>query len=770
MNKTYKYLGFAAVGLLAAVSASCTMDTPFGDIEQGDGTLHLSTDIKGQTITRAEIEVEEMKALREKAIVYIERESSNGDRHEVIRKYFGLETIPGNISLSKGHSYIAEGWTGDSVSASFDAKFYRGKTEAFHVEDQTTVSLKLNIANVLVSFAPETLELGLKDLTMTVGHSRGELTFSEAAEGGSTLFNTGYFMMPSTDKSLTYSITATNAEGEPIEYSGVIENVQRAHQYQVRLKPNETPQWGAGLIKIEIEDIPVIEEEVEIFGRPFIQGVEFDLEDQVIGTPGTFVEKQVFVCAYKGMAALTIGGDKAPDVIKNLANHEISRNTAAEQAEIENLGIHVDHTTGKIDAASGVLLDEYTFFFRKEFFDNLPESNEEYVIEISARDLDGKQTDATLRIANTEEAIVVMAPVDVAPLPDPAREPMAITGSKAALTGYLYDAEVNDYGMLYRESGSSDWKKISAKAGGNAARRKLRSMTRAEIATRAEKVPFTVTLTGLNPGTTYEYKVYADDYEQKYVSTFSTESVYQIPNASFENWSTYSAKTMLGTKNVTLPGAEGDKTLSFWGSGNEGAATASMTLTDKSTDMKQSGSYSARLESKSAMGVLAAGNIFVGEYVKTDGTNGVLSLGRSYDGTHPAKLKVWANYRPASGASVKSGNEGFVPEGFSGGSDHGQIYVALTTEPIEIRTNPSNRKLLDKDEAAVLAYGERTFTSSFGPDGSLESLEIPIEYNARANTQRPKYLVIVVSASKYGDYFSGAAGSVMYVDDFELIY
>ena len=107
MNKTYKYLGFAAVGLLAAVSASCTMDTPFRDIEQGDGTLHLSTDIKGQTITRAEIEVEEMKALREKAIVYIERESSNGDRHEVIRKYFGLETIPGNISLSKGHSYNA---------------------------------------------------------------------------------------------------------------------------------------------------------------------------------------------------------------------------------------------------------------------------------------------------------------------------------------------------------------------------------------------------------------------------------------------------------------------------------------------------------------------------------------------------------------------------------------------------------------------------------------------------------------------------------------
>ena len=186
--------------------------------------------------------------------------------------------------------------------------------------------------------------------------------------------------------------------------------------------------------------------------------------------------------------------------------------------------------------------------------------------------------------------------------------------------------------------------------------------------------------------------------------------------------------------------------------------------------MVNKGTYSARLASNEAVGILAAGNIFTGYYVKTDGTNGVLSVGREYDGSHPSKLRIYANYRPGSGVKIRDGNESFVPDGFAGGNDHGQIYVALTTAPIEIRTNPKSRKLFNKDDAEVLAYGQVTWTEAFGADGSLEMVEIPLEYNDRAKTSKPTHLVIVCSASKYGDYFSGAAGSVMYLDDFELVY
>ena len=34
----------------------------------------------------------------------------------------------------------------------------------------------------------------------------------------------------------------------------------------------------------------------------------------------------------------------------------------------------------------------------------------------------------------------------------------------------------------------------------------------------------------------------------------------------------------------------------------------------------------------------------------------------------------------------------------------------------------------------------------------------------------PTYIVVVASASKYGDYFTGGDGSVLFIDDFSLEY
>lgn len=59
---------------------------------------------------------------------------------------------------------------------------------------------------------------------------------------------------------------------------------------------------------------------------------------------------------------------------------------------------------------------------------------------------------------------------------------------------------------------------------------------------------------------------------------------------------------------------------------------------------------------------------------------------------------------------------------------------------------------------------------NFVSDGELKSLDIPLEYFSNAKTVKPTHLVIVCSASKYGDFFEGGRGSTMYVDDFELVY
>jgi len=44
---------------------------------------------------------------------------------------------------------------------------------------------------------------------------------------------------------------------------------------------------------------------------------------------------------------------------------------------------------------------------------------------------------------------------------------------------------------------------------------------------------------------------------------------------------------------------------------------------------------------------------------------------------------------------------------------------------------------------------------------------LPLVYR---NDRTPEYIVIVAAASRYGDYFTGAVGSVLKVDEFQLVY
>lgn len=733
----------AVVVAAAALFTSCAMEVPFG--EGGDGDLTIVTEIRGdvKVVTRAMGE-NELVSLKENCIVYIE--NSKG----VIKKYKGVDNIPQNIRLKTGQ-YVAEAWSGDSVSASFDKKFYRGYEKFEMAEGSNALTLKCNIANVLVSIDPESLNVNLQDMKVTFSHSRGELVFDSSNIDGETK---GYFMMPNADKDLKYVIEGKKPDGSAYKKEGVIAGVQRAHEYSMKITQDQSVITDGGAwVKITIADIPVIEDEVEIFPAPAVNGVDYLIEDQIISTDRDFKDVQVYVRGYFGLNSLV--ADYSSNFTGLTSGENILSNTVI--TSLRDKGIIVERNESE-DAASSqesgkVKVDEVYITFTKSFLDALPASSDEYSVTFTATDAQGKRGCAVLRLANTEDAIDYR-PVAAVPVEGASLGLMAIRPTTATITGQVFDANAANYGIKYRKQGTTDWRSASA-----------------ETNTRASALKtYTATLTGLDPGTTYEYIAYCDGFDSKEAYTFTTESIFTIPNASFEDWSTYSAKTLLGTKNVTLPWSVGDKEASFWGSGNEGAATANMTLTDKSTDMLHSGTYSARLESKSAMGMLAAGNVFVGTYVRTDGTNGVLSLGREYNGSHPSRLRVWANYRPGSGVSIKSGNESFCPDGFAGGNDHGQIYVALTTEKVEIRTNPSDRKLFNKDEECVLAYGEQTWTSSFGPDGALQQIDIPIVYNDRAKSNKPLYLVIVVSASKYGDYFSGAAGSVMYLDDFELIY
>ncbi len=742
----YIILPGAVLGATALLQ-SCAMEAPFG--EGGEGSLSINTEINGETKqTRAENNLdnaEYVQSLRDKCVVFIE--NSRG----VMRKYKGLSTIPASIKLSSGQ-YVCNAWTGDSVAASFDSKFYRGQQPFEIIENESTsVSMKCNIANVVVSVdAASVAGTGLQNPKITFTSSRGSLEFDE------TMFadNKGYFMIPSPqdtknytaeNRTITVNIEGTTEDGQAYSKESKIQNVERAHEYQIALSADKPSiDEGGALIQLIIKDIPIIDDTVEIFPAPIVKGYGFDIAEQLVNTDRTFNDQKLYICEYKGTKSVQVGFSEN---FTDMADGDLLNNTYVEQLSAK--GITVERQNSK-DAESGVDVYEIYVTFPAAFLNTLPSSSAQYTVAITATDSRNLVTAASLRIANSNDAIEKIDDVIADPAPDAETAPMAVLATKATLTGTLYNADAARYGFKYRKAGESAWNEAVATGANGAPRR-----------TRANKgSAYSVTLSGLEAGTTYEYKAFADDFESTNIQTFTTESKYIIPNASMEEWSTY----LNGNKNIVFPGLGSEPTV--WDSGNEGAALASETISDKSSDMKHSGSYSARLESKYVFNLkMAAGNVFLGDFVKIDGMDGVLSLGRPYNGSHPAKLRVWANYRPSSDMKG-TGVSNYLPDGI----DNGQIYVALTDEPIEIRTNKNNQKLFSTDDPHVLAYGQVTWTANFGPDGDLEQVEIPIEYFDRAYTTKATHLVVTCCASKFGDFYVGGKGSVLYLDDFELVY
>ena len=281
--------------------------------------------------------------------------------------------------------------------------------------------------------------------------------------------------------------------------------------------------------------------------------------------------------------------------------------------------------------------------------------------------------------------------------------------------------------------------------------------------------------------TTYEVKAFCGD-DESAVQSVTTQEVRQVPNSGFEQWTSL--------KDIVYPFA--DTNDRFWGTGNPGASVAGATLTTGDADTRpgSAGKLSARLESKFAnvmgIGKFAAGNIFVGNYVRNAGTNGILTFGRPFV-LRPTALRGWLKYTCGEVDRINR-----LPAGVSlaaGDNDNGSIYIALGTWTPEeyglcssAETDPVRRQcgtaesplcvdtrdestFFDSKGKDVVAYGELILTES-----QTEWKEFVIELNYVRTDVVPTHMFIVCSASRYGDYFTGSTKSVMQVDDFELLY
>jgi hypothetical protein len=164
------------------------------------------------------------------------------------------------------------------------------------------------------------------------------------------------------------------------------------------------------------------------------------------------------------------------------------------------------------------------------------------------------------------------------------------------------------------------------------------------------------------------------------------------------------------------------------------------------------------------IGKFAAGNLFTGTFAMS-GLNGLVQFGRDFHFTaKPTSMSFWMKHNQGNIDEVGSGSPADAT-----GVDKLSAMVLITawdTPHLVDTANPDT--FISPDNITkfdgIIGYGSLERNQSMS---SFEKFSIPIEYR---NNRKPTTCVIVCSSSKYGDYFVGAVGSVLLVDEFEFTF
>lgn len=280
-----------------------------------------------------------------------------------------------------------------------------------------------------------------------------------------------------------------------------------------------------------------------------------------------------------------------------------------------------------------------------------------------------------------------------------------------------------------------------------------------EIKTDAENMAFTARLAGLEPGANYIVRAVTAKEEGKKQIAFTTEAAAEVHNMNFDSW------YMSGK--APMPNASG---YSVWDSANKATAGLGTIPTKQETGHLAAtgeGKSAVKLESMTAFGIMAAGNIYTGAFQKVIGMSGAaLEWGTPFT-SRPLALKGYFDYTPMNIDMADAAHEAL-----KGQPDTCQIQIFLTDRADRFQINTSEGKFVDVNGSDIIAYGKvESGTVTSTKDGLVNGYEpftIKLEY--RSTTRKPTQIVIVGAASKYGDYFTGGKGSVLYLDEFSFVY
>ncbi len=332
----------------------------------------------------------------------------------------------------------------------------------------------------------------------------------------------------------------------------------------------------------------------------------------------------------------------------------------------------------------------------------------------------------------------------------------------------------NEVVFQYRETNSSQW--IDVEAG----------------AVTSDGGTFVAHITGLRPMTEYEVVVCSGE-DKTPAEEFTTAAAKKIPNGSFEYASLVAGANYYKFYDPSCGVEDGE--FMFWGSGNgegsegvNGSANMGIIITTIDKQEKVDGQQSVCAQTSQMAGILAAGNLFTGQFAGLVGTEGgKVNFGRPWS-TRPTALKLYCKYTTSTmdiigkklppGVTFTSSDYDRAQIKFAIGTWEYRTYGGTKDSPIHIdTTDPSTFVDYNKDEGTI-ANGELTIhkdgyilNGSEKVEASTDQwVEYIIPLNYRDLDTLPTHIVVSCAASQYGDYFTGCSSSKLWIDAVELIY
>lgn len=713
--------------LLVLLTASCSRgEEALFEPGMGGVRIDLATELPE---TRADVAEGSLKTDEFK----VELINSSGvifKRWETFAEYKAQENE--GIHMNAGH-YKVRATYGDSTASGWDAWFFMGEQE-FDVKPQEMEELSVvcKMANVKVAVVyGENLRADYQDYTATVSNSRGSLVFGkDCAEAGYLPVGT-----------LSVNMELTDVSGKKMYYRSADVSAAAGDFITLNLDTKATPQGGMGL-SLDV-DYGTNDKTVEVgisdlflpAGEPELSLTGFDTETGQL----SFVEGN-----NPGEASATVSWDPKASPIKSLilktqssyfedyklpAEVDLCNISSSDKELLLKYGLVFPEMSGEMTAAMAKIQFE-DLAEKLEFTDDVEANTHTFIIEVT----DSKEHSAT----KTLTIVPQQASKSLSEI-----QPGNVWARRAYLT-LNTDGDPSKLTVQVKESGKELWYTPEG--------------TEYSVSGKTSSA----TVKGLKSNTKYAFRAVYNGFAAAEAPEMTTEVEQQVGNAGFDEWTTQTHSFVydywLGKSEHNIDWDLPWTNDQWWAVNSKKTMPSSTSVvsnnwnwvrfptvayTTDANDGKAAMIYSVNvgdwLTSTASVGDRVAGELFIGT---ADDSGNHSSDGHDF-GSRPDILRFHFKYQSVNSETF------YVKVELRSGND-----VIASAERSDVGQTsswtPMDMPLVYADEMQKATSIYIIFKST-----TAEKPEVIGNYN----------LVIRDGKSEKGNF-----GSILYVDDIELIY